>query len=201
MDTVRKIIQRDYDEAVYDKLLILRYRLERFLKLYDVSEIENVFNKLSDARKSFVKPIYPNEIEYVRLWKEQHRGNQNSFPQKMSYTTVNGENVRSKSEKIIADLFYRLGIPYCYEPRIKLDDGNYLCPDFALLNVKERRTVYWEHFGLLSDEGYADKTFRKLNAYEKSGIVLGKDILFSMEAESIPLDLKLIEHKARFHLL
>ena len=46
-----------------------------------------------------------------------------------------GERVRSKSEKIIADKLYMLGIPYRYEYPLVLD-GNYK------LNTYEKNAIY-----------------------------------------------------------
>ena len=83
----------------------------------------------------------------------------------MSIKTKRGEYVRSKSEKILADLFYENGIPYQYEPAFRLINGKLVYPDFVLLNVRERKTFYWEHYGLASDETYSTKNIDKLCLY------------------------------------
>ncbi len=201
IDKVKQIVQRDYDEDVKKKLLTLRYRLDRFLKLYDVDMIGKAYEELSDARKVFIDPIIVPDEEYIREWEEKYRGNCNPFPQTGQYMTDKGEYVRSKSEKILADMFYKYKIPYTYEPRFELENGCSLYPDFAVLNIRKRKTMYWEHFGLITDGKYATKTFEKLSAYEKSGLVIGKDILFSMESEEMPLDIKMLEKKIKSLML
>lgn len=201
IDLVRRIVQRDYDLAVIEKINTMRYRLEKFLKLYDMDEMFSVYNDLSDARKPLIDPIIKTNEIFINEWEREHQGNQNTFPEEGMYLTDKGENVRSKSEKILADLFAKHKVPYVYEPRFDLKGGNSLFPDFALLNVRERKTIYWEHFGIVSDSDYAQKTLYKLHMYEKSGLIIGDDLLFSMESQSIPLDVKLIEEKIIQHLL
>ena len=103
--------------------------------------------------------------------------------------------VRSKSEKILADLFYKKGIPYIYEPMLNLKNGHYIFPDFALLNLRKKKTIYWEHFGVISDSEYAAKSIRKLDEYERQGLISGDNLIFSTESTDNPLNTRLVEAK------
>ena len=53
----KKAIQKNYLESVRKVILTQRYRIERFLKLYDPDAIENVFEELCEARKVMVDPL------------------------------------------------------------------------------------------------------------------------------------------------
>ena len=195
LDTARRKMQLDYDMALGDVLRRIRLRIDKFNKLYDMNMIGDVYNALSDARKIMISPLVLPDKEFIREWESLHEGDKNTFPEKGQYLTNKGEYVRSKSEKILADLFYKHDIPYVYEPRFELEGGAVIYPDFVLLNVDQRKTVYWEHFGLITNEEYAVKTLSKLGAYEKSGLVIGETLLFSMESELVPLDIKQVEKK------
>ncbi len=201
MDAVKGILQKDYDRTVIETLVSLRYRLKKFLKLYDTDEIDRVYQNLSAAKKALVRPVVPTDEELVRKWKDSYKGSRNTFPGQGVYLTEGGEKVRSKSEKILADIFRKNGIPYSYEPEFRLKDGSHLFPDFALLNLKTGKTVYWEHFGLVSEGEYAIRTLQKLDLYEKNGLMAGRDLLYSMESEGAPLDISQIEQKIREFLL
>lgn len=198
---VRAVAQRDYDQAVRKALVEERHKLNRFLKIYDLDSIEKIYDNLCEARKILVDPMIPTDEIYVQEWKKSHAGQQNEYPMAVTYQTDQGEQVRSKSEKILADLFQKHNIPYSYEPRIMIPGGKSFYPDFALLNIRTRKTIYWEHFGLVSDEDYASKAFSKLRTYEDWGLELGKDILFSTESDSQPLNQKKIEEKIIKYLL
>lgn len=105
-----------------------------------------------------------------------------------------GERMRSKSEVLIANSLFRKGILYKYEYPIKLYNGKIRYPDFTILNIKRRKIFYWEHLGKMGDNDYVICNVRKISEYGKSGIVLGKNLVLTMETESIPLSTKDIEN-------
>ncbi len=197
IETARKSIQHEYDKRVLNNMIVQRKRLLTFINGYDLSTVENTYSDLSVSRKIMVDPIVETEVTYTKNWLENHTGEMNPFPEETLYLTEKGEKVRSKSEKILADLFYKMKIPYCYEARLELKNLKTIYPDFTLLRKIDRKTVYWEHFGLADDGEYASKALKRCALYEADGYVLGKDFLFSVESRSIPLNIKNIEKKIK----
>ena len=61
--------------------------------------------------------------------------------------TENGERVRSKSEKILADYFYRQNILYKYEKPLYLKGYGTVYPDFTFLSSKTGKEIYWNMRG------------------------------------------------------
>ena len=201
IDVVIKKIQKGYDEDIYDVMRKLHRRLDEFLRHYDIGAVSEVYESMSDAQRKFVTPvIVPDEV-FIEKWIKEHKGNMNKHFESGHYLTDRGDYVRSKSEKILADIFYKKGIPYAYEPRFELKDGCVMFPDFVLLNIRTRKTVYWEHFGLITNSEYAVKTLHKMDTYDKNGIVINEDILFSMESDDMPFDVNLIEKKIKRYLI
>ena len=64
--------------------------------------------------------------------------------------TEKGERVRSKSEKILADYFYRNNILYQYEKPLYLKGYGTIYTDFTFLSKKTRKEIYWEHEGIVN---------------------------------------------------
>jgi len=197
---VKKLIQRDYALAVGDKLAVLRNRLNKFISNYDISEIEALYDKLPVAKRDLVVPLIEPMDVFIAKWLEIHPEQQNPFPEEGLYKTNRGEMVRSKSEKIIADALNKYSVPYRYEPMLELG-YNTVYPDFVALNTRTKKTIYWEHLGILSDLEYATKNFKKIQAYEKYGYLQGRDLIITMEFKETPIDIKLIEEKIREFLL
>ena len=83
-----------------------------------------------------------------------------------------------------------MGIPYRYEAELILPNGGVRYPDFTLLNTRTREMVYYEHFGLLDDSGYRRENLQKIGEYIQNGIILGKNLIFTFEAQGSPLNLK-----------
>ena len=117
------------------------------------------------------------------------------------YVASNGEKVRSKSEVIICDILNELGIPYLYEVPLKLKGVGMVYPDFKLLNVKERRTIYLEHFGMMDNPEYLEGFFKKQSSYLANGIVPGRDILFTFESSRNPLDITAVRNMLKEYFL
>lgn len=194
------IIQQDYDQQINKKLQRIQKKLNRIandIKEADITEIKMVYEKQSNAKKQYITPIIESDDDFILQWYAEHKGSQNTFPIEGNIYTERGEQVRSKSEKILADLFNRYNIPYVYEPMIKLKNRHRVYPDFALLNKETRQTIYWEHLGLIDQEEYAIKNMEKLHEYEESGLTLGENLLISMESTKKGFNTKIVENQIK----
>ena len=198
---IKKLVQKQYEEKLNKALLANRYRLAKFIKNYDYDFVDQIYQKSAFARKQYISPIIEPKDDFIKAWLESHPGGQNPYDDPPELETQRGDFVRTKSEKILADTFYNLGIPYQYEPAFVLSNGYCKYPDFILLNVIHRKTYYWEHMGLTDEHGYATKNFRKLAIYERNGLVLGDNLILSLETEDMPLDMKMVQRKIQDYLL
>jgi hypothetical protein len=114
---------------------------------------------------------------------------------KTEYYTHRGERVRSKSEKIIADELDRHGIPYHYErPLLLRVDGQMkeFHPDFTVMNITTGEVKYIEHLGMMDNSCYYNNVLMKLDAYERNGLLIGRDILLLHESVYRPLNTRII---------
>ena len=111
------------------------------------------------------------------------------------------ERVRSKSEKILADYFYRHGIEYKYECPIYLKGLGTVYPDFTFLSFKTGEEIYWEHNGRVDDPKYARRMVRKINAYENNGIYAGEKLILTYETEQTILNTGKIEQLVKRYLI
>ena len=197
---VRDIIQKEYEMKINRTLYQQRNRLDSFIRNYDLNSITEIYESMGKAKQCLINPIITPTDIFIKQWYEEYSPAQNSYPKKFSFDTNNGEIVRSKSEKIIADALLKRNIPYSYEPRLTFGSIS-KCPDFAALNVRTRKTWFWEHLGRLSEAEYAIDAFDKLILYERNGIVLGQNLIITMETKEIPLDIKQILKLIEYYLL
>ena len=82
------------------------------------------------------------------------------------YKTVDGNQVRSKSEVIICDLLAKSGLKYEYERLLEYEPGKVINPDFTIF-CDDGSELYWEHIGMLGNEKYSEGWSNKLDIYEK----------------------------------
>lgn len=100
-----------------------------------------------------------------------------------------GERLRSRIERIIWDAIGRAGLAAVYEPGLYLEGYGRARPDFAILDPRTRKTVYYEHFGMMDDEKYRHHNLPKIAAYHNNGFFDGVNFLMTMEGSETPLDL------------
>jgi ATP-dependent DNA helicase RecQ len=81
------------------------------------------------------------------------------------YETSRGDRVRSKSEVIIANLLWSIGVEYEYEQKLYYQPGKWIEPDFTI--TVENKTYYWEHLGMLGLESYDKRWIGKRKIYEQ----------------------------------
>ncbi len=195
-----KIAQKEFNQKTIEACRERIKAIDRFIYDFEKFNPETIFERSSPARKSLIVPTYVSDNEFRIQWLEETKGNQNGMPYTKEFITGRNEIVRSKSEVILANLFDKLGIDYVYEPALYFD---YSCfyPDFGLLDIKNRKTVYYEHFGKMDDPDYSVRVMEKMNMYMKNGIRLGQDLLFSMESLDNPLDIRIVEKMLRTYFL
>ena len=73
--------------------------------------------------------------------------------------------MRSKSELNIADTLYKMEIPYKYKCPFVLMNGRTVHPDFTILDIVNRREIYWEHRGMMDDRMYLKQSVQRIKEY------------------------------------
>ena len=198
-DIARALAQKEYAAKILEMaeqriasidILLDDYRQNRF------SQIPESYNF---ARRKLIRPYILNDEEYVKKWLETPYIPNPSHPENLIFETANGIMVRSKSEQIIAENLMRLGIPYKYEAPIYYGRGKAVYPDFTLLNVKQRKLFYYEHFGKMGEEEYHDDFFRKQKIYNNIGVYTGKNLVCTFEDKKHPFDFS--SHRKMFEEL
>ncbi len=190
---IKNLCQKDYDERVLE---LARKELFHLRNLYALSEnglCDDIYMNLHADRKCYVTPIELPDEEFVEQWQHQEYEKKGFSPNAPEYYTEKGERVRSKSEILIANTLCKHGIPYRYEVPLYLNGFGLIHPDFTVLNVKERKEYYYEHLGKMDDLEYIDKALKRIDAYERNGILLGKNLILTYETLSHPINLKHVE--------
>lgn len=191
-EIARKIIQSEYNMHVLKILNQELMILDKYQKQGGEEELRSIYRNLGVGRKKLVKPLTLSDEDYVKKWENEEYRRSDYREEGKIYVTAKGENVRSKSELIIADTYSSECIPYKYEKPLRI--GDFICiPDFTVLNVRLRKEFYHEHFGMMDNPVYAEKAIEKINNYQKHGIILGVQLIVTFESNNVPLDTRMIE--------
>lgn len=197
-----KLISQLAQKSYYDKVLLSAEQelkaWKTLLELLPFKTYEQVFGDLSEERQQLVKPVTLSDDEYRRRWESVNYEPGYFFPETPVYLTERGERVRSKSEQLIANLLYHLGIPYRYEFPITIYvDGETRTwrPDFMILDVEHRKEFFLEHLGMMGNEDYLQRNLNKMKVYEENGLYEGHGMYYTFESDNVPIDLPFIKTK------
>lgn len=192
-EVARAIAQKDYDAQLIKAAEERIKAINTFLKKYERTNLKDIYNKCNSYRQKLIDAVMVSDEEYIKCWREQAYEGKGVSNDVLEIITERGESVRSKSEKIIADKLYALGIPYRYECPLILEGSIKIHPDFTILKMPEREEVYLEHLGLMDDMDYVEGVMRRLNIYEKNGIYLGINLFITYETRKNPLNTRALD--------
>lgn len=204
-EMAEQLAQKEYD-------VVLLKHLEKNVRVLQSARrnLKNhaplqVIQKFSELKTRLITPATLPDQEYAAQWKSRPYETRPFTANGPQFFTALGEQVRSKSEILIADTLTRLGIPYRYEFPLQLTvglgDQRVFHPDFTCLNLRTRREFVWEHFGLMDDMEYSAKCVDKIHIFERNGLFAGDRFIFTMETSDQPLDTKSVERLAKKWLL
>ncbi len=187
------LAQKDYLQKVYQQVREELVDIEKYLIKYGEKSLEDVFDRLNKYRKDMVTPLVVSDEMFVKKWEQESYETNPYYPEEKVYSTKKDELVRSKSEVLLADMYYELGIPYRYEAKLQFPNGKIKYPDFTILKTSTREVLYHEHLGLLDDETYRQTNLIKLDEYRRNGIFVGKNLIITYEAAGCYLNIKEIK--------
>lgn len=204
----RALVQNDYDKRTVPAIEAEIKELKDFIKAYKIKCSDTVYQKLASTRRQVVTPLTLDDEAYAAAWlKVEYR--RKKIPEDAPQLfTDNNEQVRSKSEVIIANALKAAGVPYRYEFPLLVDrnaadadtDFCQLHPDFYCLNLRTRQEFAWEHFGMMDDPEYAAHAAEKLELYAENGFFPGKNLIITMETSAKPLSSKLLKSVIQTYL-
>lgn len=196
----KRLAQKDYDTKLIKLLQSQITALEKLIKVYE-KKVAELYTKLCPARQRLIEPVTLTDAQYIEEWNKVTWPTSSFAAENLQFTTARGEQVRSKSEVIIADILARYKIAYRYEYPLQLKNERTYHPDFLCLNVRTRKEYLWEHFGMMDDPAYAEKAVSKLKAFSENNIQVGRNLIVTVETKDCPLSPRQIESLIKDFLL
>lgn len=201
----KQIAQKEYCLKLEKELKEYQEVLQKANDLYQKNGLENIYRELYPGRKQLVDPLVrPIEDIIDEFEKLKYEGKTFDKENITEFYTIKGERVRSKSEKIIADVLCRYGIPYKYEMPLELENWNkkvVIYPDFTALNCRSGKRWIIEHFGMMDKSSYYENAMYKLDTYEKKDILLGVNLILFHETSTSPININVVRKYIELYLM
>lgn len=185
LDVAKRLASQEYYATLYQKLCDRLDCLQNLHDNYTDEILEEVYESLHQGRKALVPPVIESRKRREAHWQEDAYEGKPLGKDVHVIQTKRGDQVRSKSEKILADMFYDMDVPYRYECPLELSNGLRIYPDFTLLDPEDGGPLYWEHFGRMEDPEYARKAVERINLYAANGYYLGDRLMATFESSNV----------------
>lgn len=191
-ELIRELVQKDHIDKAIRAATHEAEVLKNDIIGYPKLTMEKVYEALPEERKEYASPIIPGDEEYAREWLAVPFKPKPFKKGAPKYYTLKGERVRSKSEVIIADRLFAKGIPYKYECPLLVGNG-FIHPDFTILRMSDRKIVYHEHCGKMTDPEYTKDIPERAIKYARIGIFQGDRLFYTFESAECPLDIEALD--------
>ena len=200
-DLPKQLAQKDYNKAVIKKAETRLKQIQKIIQDYSDDEIEKIYTSMHKERQALVTPIEAMWDQRIEKWYEEEYDGKEFREGTAVILTEKGERVRSKSEKILADSFYRKNILYKYEKPLHLKGYGIVYPDFTFLSRKKGKEIYWEHEGMMDRQEYARTAVKKIESYQTNHIYMGDRLILTFETEQCPLNFRIVENLIEKYLM
>ncbi len=193
--TAAHLAQIEYDTLLIDRI---QKKIEGLKMLFPLCSdpFETALAHMAFAKRDLIDPHHLSDEAYINKWKNQSYTGLDFDDRAHEYYTRQGLRVRSKSEILIADILDDLLIPFLYEKPLHLNSDTFH-PDFTLLNIRQRKEMYWEHFGMMDDMDYRNNAFSKIRKYEAGGLYRYDSFIWTFETGKNPIETKVIRKMAK----
>jgi len=198
---IKAMIQNEYNKKLVKAIKKEIKCIDRLMTCFLEPPLTMVYQSFPDMKKSWINPVFSDDESFVEQWRNKTYEKMGFKAGSAVFYTKKNEQVRSKSEVIIANLLDSYQVPYLYEYPLSDRNGIWARPDFCVLNVRTRKEFFWEHFGMLDDPDYLAGALRKISIYEQHDYFQGKNLLISYESSTLPLNVKEVEGLIKKFLL
>lgn len=195
------LAQKSYDEKILRLAAKRHGQISRILKDYQNDEIEQVYKNQHIERQKLLVPVEVTYQQCLNEWMARPYTGKGFAEDAPLILTNKGLRVRSKSEKIMADYFDSMGIPYKYECPLLLEPYGIIYPDFTFLSRWTREEVYWEHEGMMDNPEYARAAVKKIELYETNGIYPGDNLILTFESSVSVINTGILKEMTKRFLL
>ena len=193
-DQITKLANKYYIDKTLPALKANLHAAEKFMAIHSGSEERDVFNSMPSDLQMLNSNLFLYKPQFIEAWLHRPYVRNPYKSEDLIFDTARGEKVRSKSEVILSNSFFRHELIYLVEFPLKLKHSNRtIYPDFTILNTKTMEVIYWEHFGMMDNPEYATAAVKRIHLLQDEGLILGKNLICTFETSTTPLSSSLVE--------
>lgn len=188
---IRDLIRKRYIEEAMPLIEEDLRVLKKAMESYRSFDEETLMPAVRAAYPLLEDELFDTKADQDR-WGKEHVPLKDFYEEDLRSVAADGERVRSKGELYIKSRLDHYGLEYRYEAPLEIPDLSYV-PDFTIRRRRDRKLVYWEHLGRVTDRKYMENNRKKFDDYERYGIVPWDNLIITYDYENGGLNARLID--------
>lgn len=189
-DTVLALVRKSFVEKAVANMQSNIVELDRTIGNYSPVSEQCIMQSFCAKYPELAKGIYYGGSD-PGAWEADY-AQPMFYVEDLKSVSAQGEMMRSGGEMYISARLDHFGIPYRYEDDAGIPDLNY-APDFKIMRPRDRKIIYWEHFGKVTDYNYVLGNVDKVKDYIGYGIKPWDNLIMTFSNEKGGYDGKLID--------
>ena len=198
-ETLRGLVRKEYVEKALKKIDEDIKAIETAARKYRTIDENSVMEEFVGKYPELADYIYRDAID-VDEWMGRFSRIEEYHKESLKDTAADGTPMRSKNEVYISSRLDHYKLTYRSDCPTGIP-GLYRVPDFTILRKRDGKVIYWEHMGMMYDLESRIDNKRKLEEYERAGIVPWENLIVTYDTRDGGIRGELIEAMIKGWLL
>lgn len=178
-DMMNHLVRKAYAEKalrIIDRdLRVIDTACQKYMPVDELSVLESLLRKHPELKER----IYRIPIE-IDGWKSTVERIDDYHPENLRQIAADGTRMRSKSELYIASRLDHFSVVYRSDCPTGIPGLKWV-PDYTILRMRDLKTLYWEHLGMMDNPDYRSRNRVKFADYERAGIVPWDNLIITYD--------------------
>jgi hypothetical protein len=198
-EILRGLVRKEYVEKALKKIDGDLKAIETAIKKYRPIDENSVMEEFVGKYSELADYIYRDKIDEEE-WTSRFSRIEGYHKENLKDTAADGTPMRSKNEVYISSRLDHYGLTYRSDCPTGIP-GLYRIPDFTIIRKRDGKVIYWEHMGMMYDLENRIDNKRKLEEYERAGIVPWENLIITYDTRDGGIRGELIEAMIKGWLL
>lgn len=185
------LVRKRYVNAALDIVRRDREIIEKALIRFRPSDEASLMDDFLKRYPQLDEGIY-SVRNSLKDWADSYKPDETFYAQDLKSVSHNGVKMRSDGELYITARLDHYGIPHRYEAPLNIPDLGYH-PDFTIIRPRDKKIIYWEHFGMVNDDNYVMGSVEKVIKYIEYGIEPWDNLIMTYNNKNGGFNAKLID--------
>ena len=190
-DKILALVRKRYVQQALEALDQNLSNLEIVIEGYVPSDEASIMKDYIEKYPQLTEGLFYKQFD-GKKWEEEFVPDNNFYKEDLRSISLKGVEMRSDGEIYITSRLDHYNIPHRFEASLNSPLIGRV-PDFTIIRPRDRKIIYWEHFGKVNDPKYVSANIEKVIEYIEYGITPWDNLIMTYNYSGGGFNAKLID--------